>query len=66
MIEDIKKTPCVTADKLCVNMGAAEYMPVVLGRIFIKYIFDTLLTRLISGQLHLPEDVVIVRDEVAT
>lgn len=55
MIEDIKKMLWATADKLRVNMDAAEYTHIVLGIIFVKYISDTLRPRLISGQLRLPE-----------
>ena len=40
MIEDIKKTPWATADKLRANMDAAEYKHIVLGLIFVKYISD--------------------------
>ena len=36
MIEDIKKTVWVTADKLRANMDAAEYKHIVLGLIFVK------------------------------
>jgi len=62
MLDDIKKTLWATADKLRANMDAAEYKHLVLGLIFLKYISDTfaarraeLTTRLISGQLRLPE-----------
>ena len=41
MLDDIKKTLWATADKLHANMDAAEYKHLVLGRIFVKYIFDT-------------------------
>ena len=62
MLDDIKKTLWATADKLRANMDAAEYKHLVLGLIFVKYVSDTfatlrntLLPRLISGQLRLPE-----------
>ena len=55
MLDDIKKTLWATADKLRANMDAAEYKHLVLGLIFVEYISDTLLPRLISGQLCLPE-----------
>jgi len=45
MIEDIKKTLWATADKLRANMDAAEYMHIVLGLIFVKFISDTFQTR---------------------
>lgn len=45
MIEDIKKTLWATADKLRANMDAAEYQHIVLGLIFVKYIFDIFQTR---------------------
>ena len=41
MLDDIKKTLWATADKLRVNMDAAEYKHLVLGLIFVKYISDT-------------------------
>jgi len=67
MLDDIKKTLWATADKLRANMDAAEYKHLVLGLIFVKYISgtsqveelsqirDTLLPRVMSGQLRLPE-----------
>lgn len=73
MLDDIKKTLGVTADKLRANMDAAEYKHLVLGLIFVKYLSDTeagsngsstkllstlrdtVLPRLISDQLRLPE-----------
>jgi type I restriction-modification system DNA methylase subunit len=51
MLDDIKRT----------IWAAAEYKHLVLGLIFVKYISDTiavrdtLLPRLISGQLRIPE-----------
>lgn len=39
MLDDIKKTLWATADKLRANMDAAEYKHLVLGLIFVKYIF---------------------------
>ncbi len=68
MLDYIKKTLWTAADKLRAN--AAEYKYIVLGLIFLKYISDsfagrraelqrrhtdTLLPRLISGQLRLLE-----------
>lgn len=41
MLEDIKKTLWLTADKLRANMDAAEYKHIVLGLVFLKYISDT-------------------------
>lgn len=45
MIDDIKKKLWATADKLRANMDAAQYKPIVLGLIFVKYISDTLQIR---------------------
>ena len=45
MLDDIKKTLWATADKLRVNMDAAEYKHIVLGLIFVKYISDTFAAR---------------------
>ena len=45
MLDDIKKTLWATADKLRANMDAAEYKHLVLGLIFVKYIFDTFAAR---------------------
>ncbi len=45
MLDDIKKTLWATADKLRVNLDAAEYKHLVLGLIFVKYISDTFLAR---------------------
>jgi len=42
MLDDIKKTLWVTADKLRANMDAAEYKHLVLGLLFVKYISDSL------------------------
>ncbi|MDD2918132.1 type I restriction-modification system subunit M N-terminal domain-containing protein [Rhodoferax sp.] len=42
MLDDIKKTLWATANKLRVNMDAAEYKHLVLGLIFAKYISDIL------------------------
>jgi len=64
MLDDIKKTLWATADKLRANIDAAEYKHLVLGLIFVQSISqaqtlttlrDTLLPRLISGQLRLPD-----------
>lgn len=44
MVEDIKKTLWATADKLRINMDAAEYKHIVLGLIFVKFISDTFQT----------------------
>jgi type I restriction enzyme M protein len=63
MLDDIKKTFWATADKLRANMDAVENKHLVLGLIFVKCIKartlitlrDTLLPRLISGQLPLPK-----------
>lgn len=40
-LEDIEKTLWKAADKLRVNMDAAEYKHVVLGLIFLKYVSDS-------------------------
>ena len=48
MLDDIKKTLWATADKLRVNLDAAEYKHLVLGLIFVKYISDTFLARQIE------------------
>lgn len=48
MLEDIKKTLWATADKLRVNLDAAEYKHLVLGLIFVKYISDTFLAKQIE------------------
>ena len=45
MLDDIKKTLWATADKLRVNLDAAEYKHLVLGLIFVKYISDTFLAK---------------------
>ena len=45
MLDDIKKTLWATADKLRVNLDAADYKHLVLGLIFVKYISDTFLAR---------------------
>ena len=45
MLDDIKKTLWLTADKLRANMDAAEYKHLVLGLIFVKYISDTFAAR---------------------
>lgn len=49
MLDDIKKTLWATADKLRVNLDAAEYKHLVLGLIFVKYISDTFLAK--QGEL---------------
>jgi hypothetical protein len=54
MIDVIKRTLWAAADKLRANMDAAEYKHLVLGITFAN-LRDTLLPRLISGQLRLPE-----------
>jgi type I restriction enzyme M protein len=58
MLDDIKKTLWATADKLRVNLDAAEYKHLVLGLIFIKYISDTFLAKQIelSQRLRDPKD----------
>lgn len=48
MLDDIKKTLWATADKLRVNLDAAEYKHLVLGLIFVKYISDTFLAKQIE------------------
>jgi type I restriction enzyme M protein len=48
MLEDIKKTLWATADKLRVNLDAADYKHLVLGLIFVKYISDTFLAKQIE------------------
>lgn len=40
-LEDIEKTLWATANKLRLNMDAAEYKHVVLGLIFLKYVSDS-------------------------
>lgn len=45
MIEDMKETLWVTADKLRANMAAVEYKHMVLDLIFVKYISDIFQTR---------------------
>lgn len=40
-LEDVEKTLWKAADKLRVNMDAAEYKHVVLGLIFLKYVSDS-------------------------
>lgn len=53
MLDDIKKTLWATADKLRVNLDAAEYKHLVLGLIFVKYISDTFLAKQIELKLRL-------------
>ena len=48
MLDDIKKTLWATADKLRVNLDAADYKHLVLGLIFVKYISDTFLAKQIE------------------
>jgi hypothetical protein len=40
MTQDLEKTLWANADKLHNNMDAAEYKHIVLGLIFLKYIYD--------------------------
>ena len=58
MLDDIKKTLWLTADKLRANMDAAEYKHLVLGLIFVKYISDTFAARRaeLSARLANPAD----------
>jgi type I restriction enzyme M protein len=58
MLDDIKKTLWATADKLRVNLDAADYKHLVLGLIFVKYISDTFLARQLElkQQLRDPKD----------
>ncbi len=58
MLDDIKKTLWATADKLRVNVDAAEYKYLVLGLIFVKYISDTFTARRaeINARLTNPAD----------
>ena len=64
MNQDLEKTLWAAADKLRSSMDAAEYKPIVLGLIFLKYIsdaFDERRTRLLAefadteSDLHLPD-----------
>jgi type I restriction enzyme M protein len=45
MLDNIKKTLYAIADKLSVNMDAAEYKHLMLGPIFVKYVSDTFAAR---------------------
>jgi len=58
MLDDIKKTLWLTADKLRANMDAAEYKHLVLGLIFVKYISDTFAARRaeLTARLTNPDD----------
>jgi type I restriction enzyme M protein len=58
MLDDIKKTLWLTADKLRANMDAAEYKHLVLGLIFVKYISDTFAARRaeLGARLTNPDD----------
>ena len=58
MLDDIKKKLWATADKLRVNLDAAEYKHLVLGLIFVKFISDTFEARRqeIAARLADPKD----------
>lgn len=58
MLDDIKKTFWLTADKLRANMDVAEYNHLVLGLIFVKYISDTFAARRaeLTARLSNPDD----------
>lgn len=64
MIQDIRRTLRAAADKLRFSINAAEDKQIVLGLIFIKYIFDAFDERRAqreaessdqSSDLHLPD-----------
>jgi hypothetical protein len=68
-LQHLQKKLLAAADKVRVNMDAAEYKSIVLWLIFLKYITgvlmrDTLLARLVSGQLRLPKAKVLMEETV--